>query len=163
MADNYEDDASVLPTHHLWRRIPPWHLVPDSNANGIRISSAAFDNDPDGSPMSVVLAEVVRESGREPGSTLQNLDGFGLASITVKLARDKGQKVVRQPEEDEPAHGLVVGDKPRSCRKAFADSSRWVVPPPGRAILAVDRLPLDWTVNLTEQEAHRLLINRPAE
>lgn len=52
--DNYRDDPAILNDAQLWRRIPPWHLVNDQNLGTVRPSSAAFDNDPDGRPMSIL-------------------------------------------------------------------------------------------------------------
>ena len=63
----YEDDESILDDADLWRRIPPWHIVNDNNRGGKRISKAAFEDHPDGSPMSVVLGQEVLAAGRDPG------------------------------------------------------------------------------------------------
>ncbi len=54
---SYADDPSIRDEAELLRRIPPEHVVPDQNQGAIRISSAAFKDHPNGSPMSVVLAE----------------------------------------------------------------------------------------------------------
>jgi hypothetical protein len=61
-----QDDPSTPDSAHLWRRIPPWYLVWDDNRGAIRISSAAFDNDRDGSTTSIVLGELVLSQGRLP-------------------------------------------------------------------------------------------------
>jgi hypothetical protein len=54
--DSYIDDPTISDETELWRRIPPWHFFHDENLGRIRPSSAAFENHPDGSPMSVLLA-----------------------------------------------------------------------------------------------------------
>jgi hypothetical protein len=161
-----EDDRTILDEHHLWRRIPKWHLAPDQNARGIRVSSAAFDDDPDGNPMSVVLGDELLSSGRAAEEALRGLPEFGLVSITAALARERGQKIIRAPSDDEPAHALVVGSKTRSVMKAFARAATWVIPPPGGTILALDRVPPEWTAGLSADTAHTLLLprrNQPGE
>jgi hypothetical protein len=59
--DDYSDDPSIPDDAELWRRIPPWHFVDDENLRQIRPSSAAFEDDPDGSPMSVILGGETRD------------------------------------------------------------------------------------------------------
>lgn len=39
------------------------------------------------------------------------------------------QKVVRDPLPEEPAHGLVIGNKTRSCRRNFAKETNWIIEP----------------------------------
>ncbi len=124
--ENYLDDSSVADESSLWRRIPPIHFVDDENTGKKRPSSAAFDNDKDGDPMSVVIAAESR--GKE--SVLKGHEGFALAAITAGLARSCGQILVRKPLAEEPAHALVVGDKPKKVRKKLAGGFVWVVPPP---------------------------------
>ena len=130
--DAYTDDPTVRDDADLWRRIPPWHFVADDNVDGVRPSSAAFEDHPDGSPMSVLLAEIVAETGRRPVDVLAAHGGYGLAAITAGLARESGQGVARKPRRDEPAHAEVFGKKPKSVRKKLAKGSEWVLPPPDR-------------------------------
>jgi hypothetical protein len=158
MTDGYQDDATILDDHALLRRIPPQHLVPDHNTRRIRISSAAFEDDRDGDPMSILLAETLRDLGQSPDAALAGHPDFGLASLTARLVREKGQIVVRRPEEGDPAHGLVVGHKPASVRKAFARAAKWAVPPPGKVLLGLDRIPVEWTQNVREEDAARVLL-----
>ncbi len=126
MPDAYEDDPSIKGAWTLWRRIPPWHFTPDGKG-GQRASSAAFEDDPDGDPMSVTIVE----KGGEIDRAMAGHDGYGLVAISVQEMRDKGQKIVFKPTADEPAHGIVVGEKnkKRFCRKV-AKAAKWVVPPP---------------------------------
>ena len=93
----YEDDKTILDEAELWRRIPSWHIVPDENIGRKRPSSAAFEDHPDGSPMSVILGQEVLASGREASSVIEDLGDFSLASITAKLARSLEQGIVRRP------------------------------------------------------------------
>ncbi len=91
----YEDDESILDDADLWRRIPPWHIVNDNNRGGKRISKAAFEDHPDGSPMSVVLGQEVVAAGRDPGSIVASYDDFCLASVTAGLARSLKQGIAQ--------------------------------------------------------------------
>jgi hypothetical protein len=125
----YSDDPTIHDEAELWRRIPPWHFVKDENVGQVRPSKAAFDNHQNGSPMSVVLADVVTESGRDPSAVLAGHEGFALAAITAGLARQCEQGVARGPLSDEPAHAVVFGKKTDGVKKRLARGSRWIVPP----------------------------------
>lgn len=120
------DDASISDQLELWRRIPPGHFHWDENLQRVRPASSAFDDDPDGSPMSVILAD-----GRmSPDAVLAEHDDYGLAAFTVGLARGCGLGVVRAPEAHNPAHAVVFGTKSTKVRRRLAKECRWVVPPP---------------------------------
>jgi hypothetical protein len=129
----YTDDATITNEAKLWRRVPPWHFVLDENQGRVRPSKAAFDDDEDGSPMSVVLAEIVVASGRGPSNILIGHAGFALASISAGLVRSKNQGVVKDPRPEEPAHAVVFGKKTDSVRRAFAKQSEWVIPSPSES------------------------------
>src|SRR5438876_11908353 len=101
--DGYSDDPTIPDEAELWRRIPPWHFVKDENLGQIRPSKAAFDNHPNGSPMSVVLADVVVETGRGPDAVLAGHRGFALAAITAGLARGGQEGVAREALPQWPA------------------------------------------------------------
>ena len=122
----YPDDPTIPDSAELWRRIPPRHFFPDKNLGRVRPSSAAFDDDTDGSYMSVVLAAEVAG----PEAVLLGCQGYALASITTGLARECGQVISRDPLPENPAHALVVGSKPESVRRRMARGSLWVVEPP---------------------------------
>lgn len=124
------DDTSIVDGEWLLRRIPPYHFVFDDNLGRVRPSTAAFDNDQDGSPMSVALESGVIADGRLPADVLRGHPGFALARITAGLARSKQQGIVRDPLENESAHALVFGKKTGSTKKAFANECEWVVHPP---------------------------------
>ncbi len=130
--DDYTDDPTILNDADLWRRIPPYHFVSDPTAGGIRISSAAFEDHPNGTPMSVFLADVVAEIERGPQDALAGHESFGLAAFTAGLARSCEQGVAREPLADEPAHAVVFGRKTKSVSRKLAKGSRWVVPPANR-------------------------------
>lgn len=127
--EQYFDDAQVADDQHLWRRIPRRHFVADDNTKTVRCSSAAFENHPDGSPMSVLWGELVLSSGRAREDILRAHEGFALASFTAGLARQNKQIVSPDAIENEPAHYLVVGEKTKRVRRALSKNSIWEVPP----------------------------------
>ena len=124
----YRDDPTIPNTAELLRRVPRRHRIPDLERGCYRMSSAAFDDHPSGGPMSVLLADVMREEGRGPEAALTGHVDFSLVSITAGLARQCNQGVARDPVPNEPAHAVVFGNKTHSVRKRFADGARWVVP-----------------------------------
>jgi len=133
MADaGYADDPTIANEAELFRRISPRHFVPDENSGGLRPSSAAFSDHPNGSPMSVVLADVLAATGRHPDDLLARYGGFALAMITAGLARECQQGVAREPLGDEPAHGVVFGRKTRPVMRRLATRAHWAIAPPGR-------------------------------
>jgi hypothetical protein len=126
MAGEPRDDASIPDDAELWRRIPPWHIHDDVKLGRVRPASAAFDDDPDGQPMSVTLG--AESSG--PEYVLAGHERFALAAITAGQARACGLRVVRDPLPDNPAHALVIGRKTESVMRRLARGAAWVVPPP---------------------------------
>ena len=125
----YEDDKSIFDDADLWRRIPPWHIVDDNNRGCKRISKAAFEDHPDGSPMSVVLGQEVLAAGRNPESVVAGHDDFCLASVTAGFARSLKQGIMRNPLDEEPAHAEVFGNKTDGVRKKFSRAADWVIAP----------------------------------
>lgn len=126
----YADDPTIADDATLWRRIPPVWAVADENLGGLRVSSAAFDNSRDGSPTSILLAELVVASGRSAEDVLRDYDGYGLAGLTAGQARKCGQAVAHDPLPDEPAHGFVVGKKTRQAKRCLASAAILVISPP---------------------------------
>ncbi len=120
------NDPTIPDSEDLWRRIPPWHIVTDENLGVVRPSSAAFEDDDDGSPMSVYLASATPLAG----AVLVGHAGFALAAVTARLARECKQGIVRDPQPGAPSHALVIGRKTPGVRKRFAREARWIVPPP---------------------------------
>lgn len=51
--------------------------------------------------------------------------GVGVASFSSAVAYDNGQDVRRDPLENNEAHAIVVGNKPRSIRRAFCEASEF--------------------------------------
>ena len=128
----FPDDPGCADEVRLLRRIPKWHVCYDKNSGCIRPSSAAFEDDQDGSPMSVYRQDVIDGEGDEPARVLVGHEGYGLVSITAGQVRAKDQTVCSDPLPDESAHVLVCGSKTRSIRRWLAKRAEWVVesPPP---------------------------------
>ena len=123
------DDATILNDAELWRRIHPGWVVPDESADRMRVSSAAFANSRNGSPTSVLLATIVRETGRTDADVLAHFEGFALASLTAGQGRECKQEVARNPLPDEPAHAFVLGKKTKLAKRCLARSAVWVISP----------------------------------
>lgn len=123
------DDAGITDDSELWRRVHPTWVVPDRNSGSMRVSSAAFDNSPDGSPTSVLLADLVRETGRTADDVIAGFDGYALASITAGQARDCEQGVARNALPTEPAHAYVFGRKTKILKRCLAQHAEWVISP----------------------------------
>lgn len=121
----YRDDSTIPDDAKLWRRIPPRWFHHDESLGRSRPAKAAFDDDPDGSPMSVVIAA----EALGPDAVLAGHEGYALAAFTAGLARACGLQITRAPTEDQPAHALAAGRKTDSVRRRLARGSQWVVPP----------------------------------
>ena len=119
------DDPTIPDDQVLWRRVPPWHAALDKH-RGVRVvSSAAFDDDNDAEPMSVVLAS--EASGTD--SVLAGHDGYALVGFPASLARELGLGILRDPTDDQPAHAVVVGKKTGSIQKKLRNGAHWIVHP----------------------------------
>lgn len=123
------DDVTITDDSELWRRIHPAWVVLDRNTASMRLSSAAFGNSTDGSPTSVLLADLVRESGRTAEQVIAKFDPYALASITAGQARDCEQGVARDALPNEPAHAYVFGRKTKVLKRCLARHAEWVIPP----------------------------------
>ena len=123
---DYRDDPTIAPSAELLRRVHESQIVPDRNAGRMRVSTSAFDNSSDGSPMSVSLLDELKARGLGPEAVL--LGYPALISITAGLARNCAQGVAREPTRDDPAHAVVFGEKTGSIKRKFAKQAKWVIP-----------------------------------
>lgn len=123
------DDASVVDEAELWRRIHPSWIVRDENRSGLRVSSAAFDDSPDGSPTSILLAQLVHDTGRDETDVLLGFDGYALASLAAAGARGCGHGIARDPLPEEPAHACLLGRKTKSSKRCLSRCSAWAIIP----------------------------------
>src|ERR1700733_6498926 len=117
-SENFPDDASIVDETSLLRRIPPWHRFFDENENRWRPSSAAFEDDDDGDPMSVYILTVIIREGREPSTVLAGHENYSLASITAGLARINNQTVHPDSLPEESSHAVVCGNKGKDKKNA---------------------------------------------
>lgn len=124
-ATDYLDDESIPRAATLWRRIPPWHYTYDNNVDDFRPSTASFEDDMDGDPMSAYLADECRE----PSNALEGHDRFGLVALSADDVRQLGLKIVRREVPGPKGHVLVVGKKTDGTKKQLKRRSVWVVRP----------------------------------
>jgi len=116
----------------LLRRIPPRHFHFDENLGRVRPSSAAFEDDEDGDPMSVYREDVIHSEGGEASRVLVGYGGFAVASLTAGQFRSRTQTVFSDPLPEESAHCEICGPKPKATRRWFAQQALWAIAPPGR-------------------------------
>ncbi len=127
-----EDGGKPIPADALlWRRVPDWHWVGDGSG-GLRASSAAFEDDPDNSPMSAaVAAETTILRMLDPVRSQDH--AFAVAEFPAAVACAQQQSITRLPPvPEEPAHVFVIGAKRKRVGRALAKSATWAWPPPGR-------------------------------
>jgi len=116
-----EDDRSVQDACRLYRWLGHEDFKWDHNLARARPTSAVFQHD----EMSVVLGDTLAASGRKPVDVANPC----LVSLEARCVRARGQTIRRDPADDEPAHGLVLGRKTGSVRNAFARCAALVVGP----------------------------------
>jgi len=124
----FPDDRSVPDDEVLLRRIPRWHVFHDENMGRVRPSSAAFEDDGDGDPMSVYLSGIIQSEKRTPDSVLAGHADYALAGLSAGLVREL-QQTVHPDARDDTAHEVVCGSKTDRTRRNFAKRSHWVIPP----------------------------------
>lgn len=121
----FEDDPSIAGEERLFRRIHGSHVLWDEHGRAT-ISSAAFKDE----ELSVALESVMIRDGRPPVDAIRNYAGYGLAAITAAHARSLSQQVSRDPIDEEPAHGVVYGQKKRGgIAGKLRDGASWVITP----------------------------------
>lgn len=124
MSGTIKDDETISDLDLLFRRLPQAWIVP-GNHGRMRISSAAFKH----REMSVLVQSLLLQQGRTPADVLSGFPDESLCRITAGLARELGQAVVKDTDPPhDPAHGLVIGKKPRSVANRFAREAQWVIP-----------------------------------
>ena len=118
---------SVADEDVFYRRVRWAKRTTDQRSGQIRPSSDSFRDSTDPpSPMSGLLRSVVLASDRSIDSLVPGDGGDALVEFGVSALRRHGFEVVASPEEDEPAHAHLVGDKEkRSTRRLLADLARW--------------------------------------
>lgn len=118
------DEVSITDT--ALRRIRPLHVVKDPKApGGQRASSAAFDDDPDGSSMSVYMQSIVFKGSLTLGDVVYGKPSrWAVAATPVEKLIAEDQRIELDPIRDPPAphpcdqaHALVHGDKSEKKRR----------------------------------------------
>jgi hypothetical protein len=122
----FEDDPSIPGEERLFRRIPRTWVDWDDDGNA-GISSAAFKDE----ELSINIESIMVRDGRQPADAIRQYPGYGLAAITAAHARSLNQVVARDPIEEEPAHGIVYGQKKRGgIAGKLRDGASWVITSP---------------------------------
>lgn len=104
-----------------------WEFRSGAFANS---TEPGFENE-----MSVVLGDTLSELERRPEdlptvSVGDRADQWGVAKLKAEAVRAiPEQEIERSPNEDEPAHGDVLGVKGSKRRKKFKKCATWVVEP----------------------------------
>ncbi|MEJ0068315.1 MAG: hypothetical protein WDO24_05815 [Pseudomonadota bacterium] len=116
MPDECIDDPSIVHGDPLNRRIMPVEIYYDTNEQRWRPMSSAFEDNQDGSWMSVHLQSRFDELGIPAITLLDGHAGFGIVALTAKHMRDEEQRICRCHSDDEPAHAEVAEKRPRGAR-----------------------------------------------
>ncbi len=61
--------------------------------------------------------------------TLAGRDNCGVVSITTELCMELNQEIERTPTKDNPAHSDIIGQKPNSVKRKFAQAAKWLYRP----------------------------------
>jgi hypothetical protein len=126
MPNPFEDDPTIAGDDRLFRRIHRSHVLWEEDGTAA-ISSAAFRDE----ELSINIESVMVREGRPPADAIRQYPSYGLAAITAAHARSLDQVVARDPIEEEPAHGVVSGQKKRGgIAGKLRDGASWVINPP---------------------------------
>lgn len=133
----FKDCSDIADEHWLLRRVMSDQWIYDQNLGRTRPSSAAFEDCADGDPMSTFWKEKHFDCGLDLDHILRGHENFYVARIEVSLVRKLDNIVHLDPIESEnpllrqPAHVLVVGEKPKKkfCKK-IAKAAVWEKAPP---------------------------------
>lgn len=129
-AKDFPDDRTVSDGVALLRRIPPRHFYFDETLNRRRPSSAAFEDDSDGDPMSVYRGDVIESEAGDIRRVMIGHEGYALVALTAGQVRSKSQTVSPDPLPEESSHATVCGPKTGATRRWFSRQARWVILPP---------------------------------
>lgn len=96
----------------------------------MRPSSAAFEDDADGDPMSVYRRDIIDAEGASVQRVMIGHVGFALAALTAGQFRSKQQSVFPDPLPEESSHAKICGPKSDGTKRWFAKQAEWVIAPP---------------------------------
>lgn len=130
-----DDDSSIADSEILYLRVHPDNVVSDDCPDGeFRPASGSLRRE---EPLSVDLgAECTAAETQERAGG----EAFHVASFTVGIARKQGCRVLRDPEPDNGAHALVVGDH-KDKNGALSKSQMKQIAKQARIILWDSRFP----------------------
>jgi hypothetical protein len=97
----------------------------------MRPSSAAFEDDRDGDPMSVYRRDVIESERANVERVMIGHQGYALAAVPAGQFRLKAQAVHPDPLPEESSHTKMCGPKPASVRRWFATQCVCVIMPSG--------------------------------
>lgn len=103
------------PVRHRLRLHPGW-IVPDSDTGEPRVSSAAFSDSPDGTPLSMYVERLL-----PPGQdVLAGHEDRGLGELSAHVPRGLALGIAHTPNEGGPGHVSVFGNKTKRVKRALA-------------------------------------------
>jgi len=120
-----QDDPAIGNGSRLFRRVHLRQIVRDENTGMTLISSAAFKDH----ELSVDVESILLERGLDERRCLENHNAHRLVSMLAGECRQFEQIVCIDPEEGNPAHGLVCGRKTGRNARSLRDLCVWVIPP----------------------------------
>lgn len=118
------DDASIVNQDRLFRRVHITQLVRDGDTGLARVSTGAFDD----KELSINIESVLAGGGETPDTCLRDYHVHKLVSITAENARRFNQVVCKDPQPDNPSHGLIYGAKSRGVLRGLCAAAIWVIP-----------------------------------
>lgn len=125
-ADDPDIDGAVL----LYRRVHPNFVRFDEVRGCQRLSTGAFQD----AELSIAFGDTLNDLGADPASAFAANPGHPIVCFTVSAARAASLGVCRDPKDNEPAHGLVLGKKTGPKKRALAGASAWTVAPDGACV-----------------------------
>jgi hypothetical protein len=133
----FVDDPTIPDGARLFHRVHLNYIVPGDGGEA-RVSSGLFKKKTE---LSVVLESVLVRANRHPEDCLRNYPLCKLVALTAAACRQNQQAVARDPTPEEPAHGIVFGNKTNSVARALSSAAEWVVPnpPPRYAEIEAER------------------------
>jgi hypothetical protein len=112
------NDPAILDIDDLYRRIPPKQIDDEG-----RVGLEAFED----LELSVNVAKLTTpQMTMDPVSHFSNFNRWRLASFLAGVPREEGQRVYMQPEENNPAHAIVWGEKSLRIQHKLASACQWV-------------------------------------
>lgn len=135
MTDEMVDDLSITDDEGLLRRVPnqPNMVKYDDNIKAYRPTSVCFcDRETKDKELSITLEKPLNDSGESTESTIKHYPGFGLARLLTDVVRNNitpKQIIARDQTDEDPHHGLIIGDKTKSTKKNLAKQAVLIIKP----------------------------------